>query len=104
MTSIISGVRYSTDTAEAIYYFDNGFGASDFKLRSKYLYRTKKGKYFIEHYGGAMTEMAVRCGQNNMCGSSSIEPISDKEAFVFLCEHGKTDKAGELFEGFIVDA
>jgi len=104
MKQIIDGKMYNTDTAEPIHYWDNGCGRSDFKFRSKRLYKTKKGSLFIEHDGGAMTDMAVSAGSNSVTGSSKIEPVTEKDAFNFLCSHGGTEKAEKLFPNMIEEA
>ena len=92
---------YDTETAELIHSWDNGRYGNDFKSRSKILYKTKKGAWFIEHRGGAMTDMVVSCGSNSTCGSSSIEVISETDAFGFLSSHEGVKKAEEYFPTMI---
>lgn len=104
MKKIIDGKLYNTETAELIHSWDNGIYGHDFRSRSKDLYLTKKGKWFIHHEGGAMTDMAVCCGSNNTCGSENIEAISEKDAFAFLSSHNGTEKAEKYFAEKIEEA
>lgn len=105
MKAIIDGKRYNTATAKLIFDWDNGRPYTDFGHREKNLYRTKKGKIFIHHGGGPLTDMAVSDGSNNgRTGSQSIEPISDKDAFRFLCSHDGEEEAETLFPDMIEDA
>ena len=83
MIKIIDGKRYNTDTAEEIFKWTNGkFG--NFEYREKTLFRTKKGNWFIYHYGGPLTDMAIPAEFNSWSSSEDIEPISDEDAYDFL--------------------
>lgn len=104
MKAIIEGKRYDTETAEQIHEWDNGWYNNDFRWRLKTLFRTKKGSWFILHKGGPLTDMAVSCGSNSTSGSSSIEIISDDDAFRFLCSHDGEDVAEKYFPKRIQDA
>jgi len=104
MKAIIDGKRYDTDTAELIFTWDNGHYTSDFGYREKSLYRTNKGKYFILHSGGAMTDMGVRAPGGGTSGSKTIVPVSDFDAFGFLCSHDGEEDAEKLFPAMIEDA
>jgi len=83
MKKVINGKVYDTKTAELVHEWSNGHFTNDFQYRSKDLYRTSKGNWFIHHEGGAMTDMAQSCGNNSVCGSSDIEPISERDALGF---------------------
>ena len=104
MKKVINGKMYNTETAELIHDWDNGRFSNDFRYRTKTLYRTKKGAWFIRHEGGPMTDMAVSCGSNSTSGSADIEPISKEDAFRFLCTHDGTEKAEEYFPEMIEEA
>lgn len=104
MKKIIDGKRYDTDTADCVYGWDNDRYGNDFRYRSKSLYRTKNGAWFIHHTGGAMTDMAVSIGSGSMTGSTDIEIITDDDAFAFLCTHGGGDQAEKYFRDRIEDA
>ena len=59
---------------------------------------------FIHHTGGALTDMAERCGSNSYCGGSSIEPISEDDARAFLESHGGTSALEVYFPDDVTDA
>lgn len=104
MKRIINGKMYNTETAELIHSWDNGRYGNDFKARSKELYQTKKGAWFLRHDGGAMTDMAVSVGSNSTGGSCSIEVISAEDTFQFLCSHEGTEIAEKYFPKMIEEA
>jgi len=104
MKKIFDGKKYDTDTAECVHSWDNGRFGNDFRFRSKTLYHTPKGAWFLVHEGGPMTDMAVPCGSNSTSGSSSIEVVSEEDAFAFLCSHEGADQAEKYFPGKIQDA
>jgi len=104
MRKIIDGKRYDTDTAECVHAWDNGRYSSDFRVRKKTLYRTQKGSWFIHHYGGPMTDMAVPVGSSGMGGSSDIEPVTEDDARRFLETHAGVDALEKWFAEAIEDA
>ena len=67
-------------------------------------YKTKKGNWFIYHCGGAMTDMAVSCGDNSYSGSEDIEPISEKDALRFLESHDGITAIEKYFADQIEEA
>lgn len=103
MKAIIDGKRYDTSTADYIHAWDNSYSKGDFKYRSKILYRTAKGVFFLLHFGGAQTDVAERIG-NAYGPGIKIEPISEADAFGFLCSHDGVAKAEELFPERIEEA
>ena len=102
MIKIIDGKRYNTETAEKVYCHWNGYGRDDFKHRTKTLYRTAKGSWFLYHYGGAMTDMAVSNGSTTT-GSDRIEPVDDEDALGFLEAHSDDREALEAIEKYFAD-
>lgn len=98
MRKMIDGKRYDTDQAELVYEWCNGHYESDFNYRSKALYRTASGAWFLRHEGGALTDMARRCGSNSYCGGDAIEAISDDDAYGFLEAHSDESQAVEAIE------
>ncbi len=104
MKRIIDGKVYNTETAELVLSWDNRRAVNDFKRREKDLYLTKKGNWFIYHYGGPMTDMAVGVGNNAYGGSENIEPITPENAFRFLCSHGGAVEAEKYFADKIEEA
>ena len=79
MKKIINGKMYNTETAEYLGSWDNGLSNSDFHVISEFLYKTRKGTYFIHGKGGAMTKYADRAG-SMYCEGERITPISEEEA------------------------
>lgn len=99
MIKVIDGKRYNTETATRVFCYENGHFVSDFRYRSKELYLTKKGNWFVFHEGGAMTDMAASAGNNGTSGSSDIEPVTPEDAFGFLQAHsGEYDSAEKALE------
>lgn len=103
MIKVIDGKRYNSDTATCIFQHTNGKYDSDFSYRSKTLYQTAKGAFFLLHYGGAMSDMSVPVGNNGRGGSADIEPVSDDDAFGFLEAHSDDDDAMAAIEKFFAD-
>ena len=104
MKKAIDGKVYNTETAELIYSWDNGRGRNDFRSREKDLYRTKKGKYFIHHSGGAMTDMAVSVGDNSFGGSENIEPLTEQQVIKFLEGKNAVEVLEDLFPEYLEEA
>lgn len=102
MRQVIEGKIFDTNTAIKLHSWDNGH--SDFKYRSKDLYRTLRGRYFLYHEGGAMTDMAKNCDNNSWTGSEAIEPIDEKTAIRFLETHGGTEVLVREFADRIEEA
>lgn len=91
MRQVIEGKVYNTETATLLHEWQNGREYGDFRYRSKALYRTPKGAYFLLHDGGAMTDMARATGENSWTGSSRIEVVSLRDALRFLESHNGTE-------------
>jgi hypothetical protein len=103
MIKIIDGKRYNTETAELIFKWTNGMVGS-FKYREKELYRTKNGNWFLYHYGGPMTDMAIPTGLNEWSGSEDIEPVDENEVFDFLQKYNGYEALEKYFPDMIQDA
>lgn len=103
MKAIVNKKLYDTAKADIVLKWDNGYFSSDFKFRSKDLYRTPKGVFFIHHVGGALTDMAHRFGTCTG-GSQRIEPVSDDDAFNFCCSHDGVAEAQKYFPDRIEEA
>jgi len=104
MKKIIDGLKYDTETAEKIHFWDNGKPSSDFYAHDETLYRSKKGRYFVCGWSGAAGPYSVSAGSNARGEGSRLLPLSDGEAFLWLVEHGADEKAEELFPERIEDA
>ncbi len=103
MIQIIDGKRFSTDIATQVFEHENGHFVSDFKYRSKTLYQTKNGAWFIHHVGGAMSDMSVSVGNNGRGGSECIEAIDADDAYSFLEAHSDDSKALEAMDRYFAD-
>ena len=103
MIRVIDGLRYNTETAQQVYDYSNGRMTSDFGYRSKTLYRTSKGAWFIHHVGGALTDMSVSVGNNGRGGSADIEPVCENDAYGFLEAHSDDSEAMAAIEKFYSD-
>lgn len=108
MIKVVDGKRYNTETAEKVFGYWNGCSRSDFRFRTKKLYRTKNGAWFIHHDGGALTDMAVSVGNNGTGGSEDIEPVCITDAQAFLEAHSDDEEAlaglEKYFHEKIIDA
>lgn len=103
MIKVIDGKRYNTETAELVFWYTNGNMRTDFKYRSKALYLTKKGNWFIHHEGGALTDMAVSVGNNGWGWGEDIEPVTGDDAFGFLQAHSDESEASEAIDKYFAD-
>jgi hypothetical protein len=102
MKKIIRGYRYNTDTATLVHKWADIRYMNDFRFRSKKLYITKSGSWFLHHKEGSLTDMAT--SSNSTSGSEDIEPLTPDEAFRFLCTHDGEEAAEKYFPEKIVDA
>ena len=99
MIAIIDGKRYDTDKAELIFRYWNGKPSNDFKHRTKTLYRTEKGSWFLHHFGGPLTDMGVDGGY-----SESIEPMTNMEqVYSFLERSSSEPEALKAIETYFAD-
>lgn len=96
MRKVLNGKLFDTKSAEFLceHSFSN---PSDFKNVSESLYKSPNGQFFIKYSGGPMSEYGVRCGQNELSGSSGIRLVSDDEAKVFFEAHGTSDDYVKAF-------
>jgi len=83
MKRVIGGLVFSTGAAELVWSWTNGCGAGDLDWLCEALYRTSRGRWFLEVSGGARTRAARRTGDGYV-GGSVLEPLSDREALEWL--------------------
>lgn len=88
MKKIINGKMYNDETAEEICTQSDGLMYNDFTHIHKILFKKKTGEFFLEIYGGPMTQYN---------GETSIKPITIETAKKFTEEHGSAEKYIELF-------
>jgi hypothetical protein len=89
MRKIIDGKTYNSETADKIGEWDNGLGVSDFRHCAEGLYKTKKGAFFIQGKGGAMSSWSESNG-NTTWGSSGIRAVTEESALSW-CENHDID-------------
>ena len=104
MHKVIDGRRYNTETARVVLDVDNNMHRHDFHYRSWTLYQTKGGAFFLHHYGGALTDMAIPCGSNGRGAGEEIEPLSPHDARLFLERHSDRREAMDSLEQLFGDA
>jgi hypothetical protein len=102
MIRVIDGKRYNTDKATCIFSYFNGKFRSDFSYRSKHLYRTANGAWFIHHVGGPMTDMATPV-QGGRGWGEEIEPVSEDDAYGFLEAHSGDEEALKAIEEYFAE-
>jgi hypothetical protein len=103
MKRIIDGKVYNTETAECVATWSNGYYTNDFHYCEESIYKTKKGAWFVEGEGGALSQYARSCG-NETCGGHVLWPITEQEAQEWLEQHDFTDKLKEHFGDKIEEA
>lgn len=104
MIKVIEGKRYNTAKANKIFCHWNGYYSSDFHHRSKTLYLTQNGVWFLHHQGGALSDMAVSVGNNGTGGSESIEPVGPVDVRAFLEAHSDESDALAALEKYFADS
>ena len=89
MKRVIDGKIFDTRTATSIGFTE--FGASgDHRYCYEALFKTPRGRYFLEYCGGAMSKYAVNHGPNLVGGSSGIRLLDNDEALAW-CEAAEID-------------
>lgn len=98
MKKIIDGRRYDTETAERIAEYEFGTSGDHHRVYES-LYRTPRGRFFIEYAGGPMSKYAVSNGPHLVSGSSGIIPLSADEAREWCERHDvSADTIAQYFE------
>ena len=97
MRQVIDGKVYNTETATMIGQYSNGLGRSDFHYEWENLYVTKKGRFFLDGEGGAMTKYSEPCG-NMTGGGASIIALTKEEALMWCEQHLDADEFCQYFE------
>ena len=99
MKRVIEGKRYDTETADCVadisprrYAND----ASNFHWEDTYLYRTKKGAWFIAGKGHAASRWATACG-NGYGPGSGLQVVTAEDARLFLEQYGTVEDVEQYF-------
>lgn len=86
MKQVIDGKIYDTENATRIGFAE--FGTSgDHRYCYEALFKTTRGRYFLEFHGGAMSKYAVDQGPHLVGGSSGIRLLDNDEALGWCEEH-----------------
>ena len=96
MKKIINGKLYSTETAEHIGMWNNGYYTNDFNYCSEYLYRKKTGEFFLHGEGHALSIYASHEGNSSGWGEQII-PMTYQEAQEWAEKHLTGDEYEEIF-------
>jgi hypothetical protein len=100
MRRVIDGLAYDTETAEQICDISGSAGAypiNDFNWEDTWLYRTKKGAFFISGSGGALSRWATDLGDNKVGGGSGVKPVTEQEARTLVEKHGSGEDYDRVF-------
>jgi hypothetical protein len=87
---------YNTETATEITSWDNELPANNIHAIKETLYRTEKGAYFLNYWGGAATDYAESYGVTSP-NNSGLRALSEPEAYKWL---EKRDFATEIEHHF----
>ena len=96
MKKVINGRLYNTDTATCL----GGYSFSstrDFRYIEEYLYRTKRGSYFLHGEGGPLTKYREQVGQNEWGYGEDILPLTEEEAREWAEVHMDGDEYIDAF-------
>lgn len=93
MIRVIEGKQYNTDTALVVCDISpSGFHQGDFAYEDSYLYKSKKGQFFVAGTGGPLSQWSEREGNSGMRGGSGLRLVDDDEARRLCERHGSTDE------------
>ena len=97
MKKVINGKMYSTETANTMISWDNGYHINDFQYCEETLYRTDNGTYFLYGNGGPMSKYVVCAGVNEFSGSAVIVALTEDEARKWAEERASGEEYEEVF-------
>lgn len=84
MRKVIDGKVYNTETATKIGFTEYGT-KGDYKYCHEALFKTPRGRFFLEYHGGALSRYAIDEGPHLVSGSSGIRLLTEPEALSW-CE------------------
>lgn len=84
MKRIVEGKLYDTETATYVAEYKYG-GAGNSHHLYETLYRSPKGRFFIEYYGGPLSQYAERQG-SQINGTSGIRTLDNDHEILNWCE------------------
>jgi hypothetical protein len=103
MKRIINHKLYNTETATEIARWDNELPANNINAIKETLFRTAKGAYFLQYWGGAVTDYAESYGVTSS-GNSGIKALDGPEAYQWLEKHNFAAEIEHCFSNDIKTA
>ena len=103
MIQIINNKLYNTETATKVASYSNHLSTSDFNAIDETLYITKKGNWFLEYFGGALTRYCKPVGNATGAGEG-ILAFSENEAYDFLAKHQLVEAIKKYFNDRVEEA
>jgi hypothetical protein len=102
MKAIIDGKTYNTETAEEIAGWHNDH--TGFTQYGEWIYKTKKGAYFVYGEGGAASPYSQPSGDNGYTGGSKIIVLTEAEVLARLEKWGDVEAIEKHFSHMIEEA
>lgn len=96
MQKIISGKKYSTDTAKKVAEWESSFGISDFRYAHEILFLKKTGEHFLYGEGGGLSPYAQPYGTAFGYGEKII-PLSLEEAKAWAEKKCDAEEYSKIF-------
>lgn len=90
MKKIINGKIYDTKTAVDLEFYSNLSNYRDDRYYEETLYRKKTGEFFLHGIGGPASKYAVIHPDRLRTGGTSIIPLTDVQAMLWVEEHSNT--------------
>jgi hypothetical protein len=103
MKQVINGLTYNTATATELCTICEGY-SGDFNMVRATLYKTKKGRYFVQGYGGASSMFSLPYGQNGWQGGDGIRALSPERALALAEQEMDADEIEKHFGDMIAEA
>ena len=96
MIQIINGKKYNTETAKRLGSMWNGLQKNDFRYKAEVLYRTKKGQFFVDGEGGALSDYSQPVGDMTG-GGIELRLLTEDEAKEWLEKYGTVEEYESVF-------
>jgi hypothetical protein len=87
MRKVIDGKRFDTETATLLAEAQGGGYSDDFHHWQEALFRTPRGRFFLNGNGGPLSRYARSIDQNSWSGGSDLRPLSEAEARQWVETH-----------------
>lgn len=97
MKKIIRGLKYNTETAKEMGWWNNGYSRNDLSYEEEHLYKKRTGEFFIYGFGGPNSKYARATGLNSWTGDSDITPVTYEGAKKWAEEKLSADEYESIF-------